>query len=121
MWKPWLAGSPGPLYRRVALALQEDISAGRLPAGARLPTHRELARALKTTVVTASRAYREAADRGLVRGDVGRGTFVALAAGGHWRSFLGAAAAVGTLVLLSLGLFVIGALQNRRGAVDGNR
>jgi alpha-1,2-mannosyltransferase len=30
---------------------------------------------------------------------------VALAAGGHWRSFLGAAAAVGTLVLLSLGLF----------------
>jgi len=82
MWKPWLAGSSGPLYRRVALALQEDISAGRLQAGARLPTHRELARALKTTVVTASRAYREAADRGLVRGDVGRGTFVAPAAAG---------------------------------------
>ncbi|HYL06023.1 MAG TPA: PLP-dependent aminotransferase family protein [Thermoanaerobaculia bacterium] len=66
----------------MALALQEDVSAGRLQAGARLPTHRELARALKTTVVTASRAYREAADRGLVRGELGRGTFVAPAAGG---------------------------------------
>jgi DNA-binding transcriptional MocR family regulator len=82
MWKPWLAGSTGPLYRRVALAMEEDISAGRLQPGVRLPTHRELARALKTTVVTASRAYREAADRGLVRGDVGRGTFVAPTAGG---------------------------------------
>ncbi len=77
MWKPWLSGETGPLYRRVALALQQDILAGRLPVGARLPTHRELARALSVTVVTASRAYREAADLGLVRGGVGRGTFVA--------------------------------------------
>jgi DNA-binding transcriptional MocR family regulator len=81
MWKPRLAGQPGPLYRRLALALQEDIAAGRLRAGVRLPTHRELAHALKTTVVTASRAYREAAAWGLVRGEVGRGTFVAAGGG----------------------------------------
>jgi DNA-binding transcriptional MocR family regulator len=76
-WQPRLSDSPGPLYRRVALALHEDVASGALPPGTRLPTHRELARALGTTVVTASRAYREAAGLGLVQGEVGRGTFVA--------------------------------------------
>src|SRR5260370_21190665 len=75
IWQPRLADAPGPLYRRVALALREDLAKGRMQEGTRLPTHRELARALKTTVVTASRAYREAAAWGLVRGEVGRGTF----------------------------------------------
>jgi len=82
MWQPRLTDAPGPLYRRVAAALREDVASGRLQAGTRLPTHRELARALKTTVVTASRAYREAAGWGLVRGEVGRGTFVLAAAPG---------------------------------------
>jgi DNA-binding transcriptional MocR family regulator len=76
IWAPRAADLPGPLYRRVAKALEEDIAAGRLPAGSRLPTHRELAKALDTTVVTASRAYREAATQGLIQGEVGRGTFV---------------------------------------------
>src|ERR1700676_2947920 len=82
IWQPRLADASGPLYRRVALAVREDLATGRLAAGTRLPTHRELARALKITVVTASRAYREAAAWGLVRGEVGRGTFVARAAAG---------------------------------------
>src|ERR1700730_8603828 len=76
IWTPRAAELPGPLYRRVAKALEEDIAAGRISAGTRLPTHRELARALDTTVVTASRAYREAAQMGLIQGEVGRGTFV---------------------------------------------
>jgi DNA-binding transcriptional MocR family regulator len=80
IWQPRLADASGPLYRRVALAVREDVTIGRLAAGTRLPTHRELARALKITVVTASRAYREAAAWGLVRGEVGRGTFVVTAA-----------------------------------------
>jgi DNA-binding transcriptional MocR family regulator len=82
IWQPRLADAPGPLYRRVALAVREDVATGRLAAGTRLPTHRELARALKITVVTASRAYREAGAWGLVRGEVGRGTFVVTAAAG---------------------------------------
>src|ERR1700680_1993291 len=82
IWQPRLADAPGPLYRRVALAVREDVATGRLAAGTRLPTHRELARALKITVVTASRAYREAAAWGLVHGEVGRGTFVVTAAAG---------------------------------------
>ncbi|HEY6323486.1 MAG TPA: PLP-dependent aminotransferase family protein [Thermoanaerobaculia bacterium] len=82
IWQPRLADAPGPLYRRVALAVREDVATGRLAAGTRLPTHRELARALKITVVTASRSYREAAAWGLVRGEVGRGTFVVTPAAG---------------------------------------
>ena len=82
IWQPWLADAAEPLYRRLALALRHDIASGRLAVGARLPTHRELARALRTTVVTASRAYREAAVWGLVEGAVGRGTFVAPAPAG---------------------------------------
>jgi len=105
IWQPRLADAPGPLYRRVALALREDVAAGRLSAGARLPTHRELARALKTTVVTASRAYREAAAWGLLHGEVGRGTFVAPAAAGS-RAPMPAAAA--DVVELTANFVVIG-------------
>jgi DNA-binding transcriptional MocR family regulator len=42
-----------------------------------LPTHRELAQTLGLNVGTVSRAYAEARRRGLIRGEVGRGTFVA--------------------------------------------
>jgi DNA-binding transcriptional MocR family regulator len=87
MWAPRLTGRRGPRYRAIVDALAEDIAEGRLPAGARLPTHRDLAEQLEVTVGTVSRAYAEAALRGLVSGEVGRGTFVlgqhAFAEGGH--------------------------------------
>ena len=61
-------------------ALVDDLAArildGRLPPGTRLPTHRALARRHGVALVTASRAYAELAARGLVHGEVGRGTFV---------------------------------------------
>ena len=47
-----------------------------MPAGTRLPTHRDLAWRLRVTVGTVSRAYAEAERRGLIGGEVGRGTFV---------------------------------------------
>lgn len=74
-WTPSLPGS-GPRYLAIAEALAADIAAGRLAAGAKLPTHRDLAWDLKVTVGTVTRAYREAERRGLVVGEVGRGTFV---------------------------------------------
>jgi DNA-binding transcriptional MocR family regulator len=52
------------------------VRRGVLPAGTRLPTHRELAWRLKVTVGTVSRAYAEAERRGLIAGEVGRGTYV---------------------------------------------
>jgi len=76
IWSPNLAERSGPRYIAIADALAQDVRDGLLAPGARLPTHRELARALGVTVGTVSRAYAEAERRGLVKGRVGRGTFV---------------------------------------------
>jgi DNA-binding transcriptional MocR family regulator len=64
------------VYLAIADALAADLEAERIRPGERLPTHRELARILGVNVVTITRAYAEAARRGLVDGHVGRGTFV---------------------------------------------
>ena len=76
LWSPDLQYRGGPLYRAIVEALGDDVAQGRLAHGARLPTHRDLAETLGVTVGTVSRAYTEAARRGLVSGEVGRGTFV---------------------------------------------
>ena len=76
MWSPILAGRAGPRYQALVEALAQDIAAGRLPAGARLPPQRDLAYRLGVTVGTVGRAYALAAQRGLISGEVGRGTFV---------------------------------------------
>jgi DNA-binding transcriptional MocR family regulator len=76
MWVPDLGEGGGALYLALADALAEDVASGRLAAGVRLPTHRELAEKLRVTVGTVSRGYAEAARRGLLSGEVGRGTFV---------------------------------------------
>jgi DNA-binding transcriptional MocR family regulator len=75
-WTPELDRFPGPRYLAIAEALADDVRAGRLPVGAKLPTHRDLAWTLKVTVGTVTRAYAEAERRGLIAGEVGRGTFV---------------------------------------------
>lgn len=79
---PTLALDPAvglPLYRQLGDALAGAIADGVLDEGERLPSERDLAVSLgvsRTTVVT---AYRELESRGLVRGHVGRGTFVCAA------------------------------------------
>ncbi len=78
-WQPNLEGRTGPRYIAIAEALATDLAAGRFRAGERLPTHRDLAWRLGVTVGTVSRAYAEAGRRGLVSGEVGRGTFVRVA------------------------------------------
>ena len=75
-WLPRLEGRAGPRYRAIADALQQDIADGSLASGARLPTHRDLAWRLGVTVGTVTRAYVEAERRGLISGEVGRGTYV---------------------------------------------
>ena len=67
---------PGPAYRALADALADQIGAGRLTPDERLPPQRDLAFRLAVTVGTVGRAYDLLAQRGLVRGEVGRGTFV---------------------------------------------
>ncbi len=75
-WTPDLQGRNGPLYRAIADVLAADIEEGRLAPGLRLPTHRELAERVGVTVGTITRAYAEAERRGLIGGEVGRGTYV---------------------------------------------
>ncbi|MEW5925630.1 MAG: PLP-dependent aminotransferase family protein, partial [Candidatus Zixiibacteriota bacterium] len=65
-----------PLYMSLVKAIADDIEAGRLPKGSRLPTHRELADELKVAIGTITRAYDEAERRGLIYGDGRRGTYV---------------------------------------------
>src|SRR5688572_12068639 len=76
MWLPNLEKRRGPVYRAIADALDEDVQNGTLRAGTRLPPHRDLADHLGVTVTTVTRAYTEAARRGLTSGHVGRGTFI---------------------------------------------
>lgn len=76
MWKPHKLSPRGPVYLAIADSLASDLEAERIQPGERLPTHRALARVLGVNVVTITRAYAEAARRGLVEGHVGRGTFV---------------------------------------------
>jgi DNA-binding transcriptional MocR family regulator len=75
-WIPDIAERPGPRYRAIADALADDVRVGRLAPGARLPTHRDLAYRLGVTTGTVTRAYAEAERRGLIGGEVGRGTYV---------------------------------------------
>lgn len=76
IWLPNLEQQRGPRYLAIAEAIARDIRAGRLKTGERLPTHRDLAYRIGVTVGTVTRAYAEAERRGLIAGEVGRGTFV---------------------------------------------
>src|SRR3712207_6635607 len=76
MWTPDLSRHEGPRYTAIVEAIAEDIEHGRLKPGDQMPTHRELATHLGVTTGTVTRAYAEAARRGLLVGETGRGTFV---------------------------------------------
>lgn len=76
MWQPSLAETGQPLFLALLDALGGDIQSGRLKAGDRLPPQRELAHRLGLGVGTVTRAYAEAERRGLIQGEVGRGSFV---------------------------------------------
>jgi len=90
-----------PLYRRIVTLLEGAIARGTVPAGFQLPPERDLAAALKISRATVVGAYRELEARGLVRGYVGRGTFVsarpdAASAPFAWRGKMAASALLST-------------------------
>ncbi|MCK6452223.1 MAG: PLP-dependent aminotransferase family protein [Alphaproteobacteria bacterium] len=66
----------GPRYLALVEAITAAIAGGRLSPGDRLPPQRTLAYDLGLSVNTVMRAYVEAERRGLVAGEIGRGTFV---------------------------------------------
>ena len=68
-----------PVYRHLVQGLERGITKGTLAPGLRLPAERQLALSLRISRTTVVSAYRELEARGLVRGYVGRGTFVSAA------------------------------------------
>ncbi len=65
-----------PVYQQIAAHFRAEIEAGRLGAGDRLPTIRELARTLGVNRDTVALAYDELSRTLFIEATVGRGTFV---------------------------------------------
>jgi len=66
-----------PMYQQVMTRIKERVSVGDWPAGTRLPSIRELAVALKVSVITIKRAYQELEHDGTIVVQHGKGCFVA--------------------------------------------
>ena len=65
-----------PIYQQIARQIRELITAGKLPAGFRLPPERRLAQALGVSRSTVLIAYQELRADALIDAHVGRGTQV---------------------------------------------
>ncbi len=76
IWTQDISGKSGPKFRNIADAIEKAIAGGELREGVRLPPQRELAYQLGVSLNTVTRAYAEARRRGLVHGEVGRGTYI---------------------------------------------
>lgn len=68
--------APEPIYEQIRARLAELILRGDLAAGEALPSIRVLARDLRVSVITTTRAYNELVADGLVDAVRGKGVFV---------------------------------------------
>jgi DNA-binding transcriptional regulator YhcF (GntR family) len=76
----WLrvdARSATPIFEQVRVGVIEAVRDGRLPAGTRLPTVRDLAAELGLAANTVARTYRELETAGILETRGRRGSFVA--------------------------------------------
>ncbi|MDI6710714.1 MAG: GntR family transcriptional regulator [Thermoanaerobacterales bacterium] len=69
--------NPVPLYQQIVEQVRDRIMRGELAPGEPLPSIRELARELVTSVITTKRAYLELEREGLIVTRQGVGSFVA--------------------------------------------
>lgn len=73
---PDLSQGTGPIYLRLANCMEADMQTDVLAPGTKLPPQRDLAYDIGVTIGTVGRAYSVLRERGLVSGEVGRGTYV---------------------------------------------
>ena len=76
MWRPDISGLAGPRYKAIADRLAADIQAGRLVPETVCPPSASWPTTSTSPWAPITRAYAEAERRGLLRGEVGRGTYV---------------------------------------------
>ncbi|MCA8917184.1 MAG: PLP-dependent aminotransferase family protein [Planctomycetes bacterium] len=69
--------SDAPLYQRIADSIRQDVLAGRLRRGERVPSTRTLAKELKVNRNTVAQAYEQLVSEGFLEGKHGSGTYVA--------------------------------------------
>ncbi|MFC4172527.1 PLP-dependent aminotransferase family protein [Microvirga sp. GCM10011540] len=65
-----------PLPERLADAIETAILRGNIKPGQKLPTHREISKGFDVSIGTVTKAIDSLSRRGIVRGEIGRGTFV---------------------------------------------
>ena len=65
-----------PIYEQIKTQIRAAVLDGELKAGEALPSLRKLAKELRISVLTVTRAYNELADEGVVQNIQGKGTFV---------------------------------------------
>lgn len=65
-----------PIYEQIKTQIHSAMLSGELKAGEALPSLRKLAKELRISVLTVTRAYNELADEGVVQNIQGKGTFV---------------------------------------------
>ena len=65
-----------PNYEQIKTQIHSAVLSGELKAGEALPSLRKLAKELRISVLTVTRAYNELADEGVVQNIQGKGTFV---------------------------------------------
>jgi GntR family transcriptional regulator len=65
-----------PIYRQMMRQIVEAIAVGRLKAGEKLPSHRELSERIVVAPLTVKKAYDELEALGFLETQRGRGTFV---------------------------------------------
>jgi GntR family transcriptional regulator len=90
-----------PLYRQIMRQVMEAIAGGRLVAGERLMSHRELSERLAIAPLTVKKAYDELEALGFIESQRGRGTFVALKPPSVSRSVAADQLAAGARALLT--------------------
>ena len=82
IWQPNISELSGPRYQAIAEAIAPSTRPGARPPGARGPPPREGGGRVGAPGGRGPRGYMLAEQRGLVTGEVGRGTFVRKAGGG---------------------------------------
>ena len=69
--------SPDPMYQQVTDQIKNAIASGDLKPKEKLPSIREMAKALDISVITVKRAYLDLENEGYIRTHHGLGSFVA--------------------------------------------